>query len=445
MDAQEWQFDGLVGPTHNYAGLAAGNLASAKHAGRVSNPREAALQGLEKMRFVRNLGLHQAFLPPHYRPLISELKRLGFSGDLGTILDNAARQAPELLAAVYSSSFMWAANAATVTPSADAADGKLHLTPANLVSHYHRSIEWQFTHRSLNTIFHNQKLFSIHNALPPVEIMGDEGAANHMRICDNHESVGFNIFVYGKSHDMTLFPQHYTPRQQRAASEAVARLHGLDAGRTLYLQQSPEAIDAGVFHNDVIAMNTTRLMVAHERAFIPQHREVLRQLFENSQGFSFVEVRADELSFAEAVSSYLFNSQLLELPSKKMVLIAPSECENHAGVRNVIHRLKTEELLEEAYYLDVRESMRNGGGPACLRLRIVLTAEQSQSIHQGVVLTDAKLVQLQQWVSTHYRDRLCFEDLRDPNLVVELDLAYDALAGIIGMPDLYAPWRAGNA
>jgi succinylarginine dihydrolase len=441
MQAQEWQFDGLVGPTHNYAGLATGNLAAAHNAGMVSNPRMAALQGLEKMRFVRNLGMRQAFLPPHYRPLVFELKRLGFSGSLGQVLDAAYTQAPHLLAALYSSSFMWAANAATVTPSADAADGKLHLTPANLHSHYHRSVESAFSQHILNKIFHNQKLFSIHNVLPSVEILADEGAANHMRICSNHESHGMNIFAYGKSHEMTFKTQKHPARQQRLASEAIARLHGLNQGQVMLLQQSPQAIDKGVFHNDVIAMNTTRIMVVHQQAFIPEHQEQLRAYFAKRPDLQLFEIEDGELSVEDAVSTYLFNSQLLELPDKKIALVAPSECSNHAGVAAIADRLISQGAIDQVHYLDVRESMRNGGGPACLRLRIVLTTEQSQSMHSGVILTDEKYSQLTQWVETHYRDRLQFSDLRDPLLVDELDAAYCALAALIAMPDLYDSWR----
>ncbi len=44
----EINFDGIVGPSHNYAGLSLGNLASARNAGAVSRPRDAALQGLAK-------------------------------------------------------------------------------------------------------------------------------------------------------------------------------------------------------------------------------------------------------------------------------------------------------------------------------------------------------------------------------------------------------------
>jgi len=60
----ELQLDGLVGPTHHFGGLSVGNLASMRHAGWQSRPRQAALQGLAKMRQVLALGVPQAVLPP---------------------------------------------------------------------------------------------------------------------------------------------------------------------------------------------------------------------------------------------------------------------------------------------------------------------------------------------------------------------------------------------
>ena len=441
MAAREWQFDGLVGPTHNYAGLAMGNLAAAKNAGAASNPRAAALQGLGKMQAVYNLGVKQAFLPPHYRPLIGELKRLGFSGDLGTMLDAVFTTAPGLLASLYSSSFMWAANAATVTPSADSYDKKLHLTPANLVSHYHRSIEAGFSHRILKTIFHNDKLFSVHNFLPSTSNFGDEGAANHMRICSEYGKAGFNIFVYGKSYNTTFQARRYPARQERLASEAVARLHGLDPKQTLFVQQSPDAIDQGVFHNDVIAMNTGSLMVVHEQSFIPEHQQQVKQYFTEHNNLQFYEVKQSELSVADAVSTYLFNSELLETAPGEFTLIAPSECSNHAGVAQLVERLTGQGALAGVHYLDVRESMRNGGGPACLRLRVVMTPEQENAIHQAVVFTPEMHNRLSDWVMTHYRDRLVLDDLRDPQLVLELDRAYSELEAIVGMGGLYDGYR----
>lgn len=440
MGAREWQFDGLVGPTHNYAGLAYGNVASATHAGSVSNPRKAALQGLEKMRFVQGLGIKQAFLPPHYRPIVSELQRIGFDGGIDSILEMAYRQSPALLASVYSSAFMWVANAGTISPAADTADGKLHITPANLLTNYHRSLEPDFTKTLLQTIFQNPHYFAVHDPLPAATRFSDEGAANHMRVCTGHHNQGMNVFVYGAGGNATQLPSRYPARQYREAFEAVARLHGLDQKNcTLFVQQSPEAIDAGVFHNDVIAMNTTRLMIAHEKAFVDSAAmQAAIEAHPAGEDFSYIEVREQDLAMSEAVRSYFFNSQLLELADGKFVIVAPSECEESAQARGLLESLSGGNgPLAAVHYRDVRESMRNGGGPACLRLRIVLSEEQAAAMHQGIVLTDATYDRLVAWVNRHYRDRLSLEDLRDPAFIPELNEAYAALEEILGMHGLY--------
>src|SRR5450432_3967675 len=131
MSAREFNFDGIVGPTHNYGGLAAGNIAATKNAGRRSNPRQAALQGLAKMSFVHGLGVGQAVLPPQERPSLSMLRRLGFTGrDEDVLARAAAWDHGHLLRNCSSASAMWTANAATVAPSADTDDGRVHLTPA---------------------------------------------------------------------------------------------------------------------------------------------------------------------------------------------------------------------------------------------------------------------------------------------------------------------------
>ena len=436
--AQEWQFDGLVGPTHHYAGLAFGNLASDKHAGSVSNPKLAALQGLEKMRLVQRIGMPQAFFPPHYRPMISVLQRLGFgSGNsrsaVAKTIEHAYSQAPHLLSAAYSASFMWAANAATVSPSADTG-GKLHLTPANLSSNLHRSLEAEWQFRVLKKIFHNESLFSIHNALPATTMMADEGAANHMRICSKHGKLGTEIFVYGGGRSDIKKTAMFPARQQWEASAAIARLHDLDVKKTVFIQQNPAVIDKGVFHHDVIGMNTTSLIVCHSEAFLD--KETL--ISSLGPAIRFHEIDAKTLSVEEAVKTYLFNSQLLDVGEKGMVLVAPSECQESRNAHMAIRRMVEDEgLIAAVHYIDVRESMRNGGGPACLRLRVVMTDEEAAAIHPGVVLTDARYGQLKAWVERHYRDRLQFADLRDVAFIDALQEAYAALEPIIGMPGLY--------
>src|SRR5688500_13214854 len=115
MTAYEVNFDGLVGLTHNYGGLAVGNIAAAENALTDSNPREAALQGLAKMKYLADLGVRQGVLPPQERPTLGILRKLGFRGDDISVIGKAARAAPGLLRACCSASSMWVANAATVS------------------------------------------------------------------------------------------------------------------------------------------------------------------------------------------------------------------------------------------------------------------------------------------------------------------------------------------
>src|SRR5699024_4222016 len=267
MPDTEINFDGLVGTTHHYGGLAIGNRASAANAQQPSNPRAAARQGLEKMQAMRKLGLQQGVLPPQERPHVPTLRRLGFSGRDHQVIARAAREAPDLLAASASSAHMWTANAATVSASADSDDGRVHFTAANLNSQLHRSIEADTSARVLRRIFADAQYFAHHEPLPPTPAMADEGAANHSRFVAAADAAGVALFVYGR--DAGENP-HYPARQSLAASQAVARQHGLAADRVVLARQNSQAIEAGVFHNDVIAVGHDRVMFCHEQAFADQ-------------------------------------------------------------------------------------------------------------------------------------------------------------------------------
>ena len=261
--AFEVNFDGIVGPTHNYGGLAYGNIASIKHRYSISNPRAAVLQGLAKMKFLANLGLKQAVLPPHERPALHIARDLGFCGSDGQILEKLAKEAPFLLASLYSSSGMWTANAGTVSPRADTSDGRTHITAANLVSQFHRSLESDFTSRILKTIFSDEQAFTHHNPLPGGSQFSDEGAANHTRLCASYGDSGIEIFTYGREefNQSHSSPSRFPARQTLEASRAITRLHGLDHRRTIFARQNPEAIDAGVFHNDVISVGNKNVFL----------------------------------------------------------------------------------------------------------------------------------------------------------------------------------------
>jgi succinylarginine dihydrolase len=442
--AFEVNFDGLVGPTHNYAGLSYGNIASIRHGLTISNPRAALMQGLSKMKLLADMGLKQAVLPPQERPDLATLRRLGFRGSDSQVLEKAAKEAPEVLAACYSSSSMWAANAATVSPSADTGDGKVHFTPANLVSQFHRSLEPLFTSAVLKAVFKDESRFVHHPPLPAGLHFSDEGAANHTRLCTDFAAPGIELFAYGRSSfdASDRGPAVFPARQTQEASRSIARLHRLDPGRTAFARLSAAAIDAGVFHNDVISVGNQNVFLYHSQAFNGPGSVTaeLRRKFEEHTGGNLVliGVRPGEVSVEEAVQTYLFNSQLVTLPAWKMCMITPAECQENPGTRSCLERILGEDNpIESVRYVDVRQSMKNGGGPACLRLRVVLTEEEMSSTHQAVYFSDRLYDELLHWGSLHYRDRLHPDDLADPALVEEGRTALDELSRILSLGSLY--------
>ncbi len=442
MNVFELNMDGLVGPTHHYAGLAAGNIASTTNAASPSNPQAAARQGLEKMRLLHNMGLKQGILPPHQRPNLNLLHDLGFKGTPAEQLNKAYKTAPELLSACYSASSMWTANAATVSASSDTADQKVHFTAANLVTNLHRHQEADFSKHLLEFIFANSDHFKHHHVLPKSSITGDEGAANHNRICESHANPGINLFVYGKKAlgNSQVSPSKYPARQTKEACEAIARSHGLDPQRVIFACQNPSAIDQGVFHNDVISVSNESVFLVHSEAFYDQ-QQVLRELKEKTNHpLTIIEVTQEQFSVKEAVETYLFNSQLITLPdSNLMMLLAPYECQNNLKVKTYIDNLLNDKTnpINSVHYLDLKQSMRNGGGPACLRLRIPLNENELSAMHQGVLVDNELLDTLDDWVQRHYRTELHIKDLADPQLMNESLQALDELTQILDLGSIY--------
>ncbi|MDB2384520.1 N-succinylarginine dihydrolase [Endozoicomonas sp.] len=443
MKAYEANFDGLVGPTHNYAGLPHGNVASSKNQSQPSNPKQAALQGLKKMKTMHQLGLVQGVLAPQERPDLNTLRKLGFSGSDHHILNQAAKHAPELLTACYSASSMWTANAATVSSSADTMDGKVHFTPANLVSHFHRAIEHPLTGRILKTLFHDERYFVHHPALPGTPHFGDEGAANHTRFCSDYHQQGVSFFVFGdygfNKHHEREKPHRFPARQTYEASQSIARQHQLDNQKVVYAQQNPDVIDQGVFHNDVIAVGNQSTLFCHEKAFLNQ-QNVYQQL-QAARGctpLTIIEVADHDVSVSDAVNSYLFNSQLVMVDGCQQ-LIVPSECSRNKRVANYLEHLVAEDNpISEVKVVDLHQSMSNGGGPACLRLRVVMRDDELSSMHQACLFSDTLYAKLTQWIYTHYRDRLTDKDLADPLLLEESNAALNNLTDILELGSLYS-------
>ncbi|MBU2976698.1 N-succinylarginine dihydrolase [Alteromonas sp. C1M14] len=441
MQQFEVNFDGLVGPTHNYAGLSVGNVASQSNANAVSNPKEAAKQGLAKMKALADMGMKQGVLAPQERPDVAALRRLGFTGTDANVIQSAAKQAPQIFLACCSASSMWTANAATVSPGADTADGRIHFTPANLTNKFHRSLEPQVTGKILKATFANEKYFAHHTHLPDNEHFGDEGAANHTRLCRSYGSAGVELFVYGRSaFDVQKpAPSRYPARQTLEASQAIARLHGLDDDTVVYIQQNPDVIDQGVFHNDVIAVGNQNVLFFHEQAFLntPVVLEEIRRKFDDHP-LHFIEVPTSQVSVLDAVSTYLFNTQIITLSDDNMAIIAPSECKENAAVSSYLDSLiGMNTPIKEVKFFDVKQSMRNGGGPACLRLRVAMTEQELNATNPRTLMNDILFARLNQWVEKHYRDRLSEQDLADPALLDESRSALDELTQIMKLGSIY--------
>lgn len=440
MTYTEVNFDGLIGPTHNYAGLSYGNVASFGNKGFTSNPKEGALQGLEKMRQVMALGIPQGLLPPHDRPHLKTLRSLGFSGSDKDILIAAWKADKALLTNVMSASTMWTANAATISPAPDTVDGRTHITPANLSAMFHRSIEAPTTARILARIFPEGERFAHHAPLMGGVHMGDEGAANHNRFCAEYGDEGVELFVYGRKAFANKKELTYPGRQTYEASAAIARHHALKKGKVLFVEQNAKAINAGAFHNDVVAVSNKNTFFYHQDAF--ENPSTLQQEIQAAMAsvdMAFIEVPRTQVSLEDAVKSYLFNSQLLSPPSGDgMTLILPKEAEENKAVSLYVSALVASGgPITNAIYMDVRQSMRNGGGPACLRLRVVLNEQDRAALGARVMLDDALFADLEAWVHKFYRDSLHPDDLADPQLMEESFAALDQLTQILNLGPVY--------
>jgi succinylarginine dihydrolase len=412
----EINFDGIVGPSHNYAGLSLGNIASTTNKGAIAFPRAAALQGVEKMRRNLALGLEQGLLLPHRRPDREWLAALGTDPET----------APDSLrAAAFSASAMWAANAATVSPAPDTADGRCHLTVANLRTMAHRSHEWPGTLAQLEIAFADERHFAVHPPIPPA--FGDEGAANHMRLGAGHDAGGVEVFVHG------VRGGPFPARQHVEACRAIARLHRLDPDRTLFVAQSEAAIAAGAFHNDVVAVANENVLFAHEQAF-ENRPDFYAALKRRLPELEIVEVPASVIGLEDAIRSYLFNAQLVTLPHGVMALVLPEEARETPGVWSWLeHMVEGNGPIRKLIVVDVRQSMANGGGPACLRLRVVA---DPITVDPRFLVDEARLDRIAACIEARWPERIAPSDLADPALAEAVEAARETLCRTLDLPEL---------
>ena len=446
---KEISFDGIIGPTHLYSGLAIGDLNSQSNAHKIANPKAAALEGLNKMALIKQLTGYQGLFIPPYRPHWPLLHNMGFKGSRSKILKQSYKKAPQLLASAFSASSMWVANMATVSPSSDTLDNKVHFTPANLCYHLHRSIETSFNSELLKLWFNDEKYFSHHPPCPFTLMTSDEGAANHSRIQIQDEKSNdlpaINLFVYGRYGNETTINSYnkYLPRQTRLSQEIICRNHMLDDKQCLFIMQNHKAVDAGVFHNDVAAVGHQNTFIYHEKAFKDDKNyfDSHPLLEKYNQSFTPIKITNEQLSLEEALSCYLFNSQIITLKNNQagMAIIMPQEVNNIPAAKKLIKNIIDNPVnpITEYHFVNVTESLKNGGGPACLRLRIPLTNNEQQAVHPSAWLNDNNEPAIRQWIEKHYRDKLTLEDCQDPAFCVEIETALDELCQILNLGSVY--------
>ncbi len=411
----EIQVDTIVGPTHYYGGLSYGNVASMTSKFLESNPKQAALEGLEKMKLIHDLGVTQLILPPHTRPSFETLMQLGFTGSDQEIIEKAFETAPDLLLKCSSQSAMWTANAAIVSASQDTEDGKVHITPANLSSTFHRSLEARVTKEWLKKAFPS---FTHHPPLPATPEFADEGAANSTRFVSDNQ--GISLFVYGKKDKSHT--ELYPARETKKALEAIARQHKLKPNRVVFAQQNPKAIDKGVFHNDVIATGHEDLFFFHEEAYI-NTQKVLDDLLAIAP-LTLVAVRKGELSIEDAVRTYIFNSQIVRLPQGERVIICPMEVHEHPQAKAIVEKRLP---VDRVYYLPLNQSMKNGGGPACLRLRVPVTEAELKEVTPSFLFTHELYSKIKDIISKYYPESYTPKKLLDRHFRETCEIAVKAL------------------
>jgi succinylarginine dihydrolase len=248
-----------------------------------------------------------------------------------------------------------------------------------------------------------------------------------MRLAPSHGEPGVEVFVYGVSGGP--FPA----RQHVEASRAVARLHRLDPARTIFAAQSEEAIAAGAFHNDVVAVANGPVLFAHEKAFADRDK-LLDELAAKLPGFELVEVPDAEVPLADAIRSYLFNAQLVTPPDGAMTLVAPTECRDTPSVAGWIERhLASNGAIRRVEFVDVRQSMANGGGPACLRLRV---ACDPATVDPRFLVDEAKLERMAEVISAHWPEEIAGADIQLPSLIRDVEAARLSLLDTLDLSGL---------
>jgi len=150
--------------------------------------------------------------------------------------------------------------------------------------------------------------------------------------------------------------------------------------------------------------------------------------------FDYVEVPASDVPLADAIRSYLFNAQLVTPPDGQPTLIVPSEAretptvwrwlEQHVAGNGPIRRVEV---------VDVRQSMANGGGPACLRLRVVA---DPATVDPRFLVDERKLDLIGGVIARTWPEQIHHEELQQPALIADIERARAALLDALELTEL---------
>ena len=390
--------DTIPGPTNHFGGHAVGNIASMNSKNNILNPQKAALEWLEKVKKVAMIGGNQFVLPPQRRPLTHKKKTLTQSD--------------------ISSSFIWMANAGLFIPRIDTQLENNQFIPANMKQSEHRNIEHPFHQYWLKKILKYSKC-NFHKILD----INDEGSANSIRLWHKKNQCGVNIFVYGKPN------ARYPIRQSKSSCEKIINI--TKPRHYILLEQTKEAIDAGVFHNDVIAFGFKNTIICHEKAFSNQKQELkkLKKIFTNSLNapLNIVEIANNSLSLNAAVKTYLFNSQVIEI-NNKFELICPIEVKENPNSYKITEKWVTNGLFNKVHFVNIKSSLKNGGGPACLRLCLYLNDNEVKKIPTKFKLDKTKYKKISKIILEHYPIKFDFKMVqKKPNHFREIVKKFEQL------------------
>ena len=252
-----------------------------------------------------------------------------------------------------------------------------------------------------------------------------------------HLKPGFQIFVFGS----TAFDAHHDiiARQAEEISQAVSTQHQLDPDRVLFLKQNEQAINSGSFHNDIVSLANEEVFIFHQEAFADrvELERVLHHMKDHVKGFHPIEILSEDISLDDLVSSYLLNSQLITVKNNEMMMLLPEEVQNHPNCMRWLDEIKSSSPVKHIEFVDIRQSMMNGGGPACLRFKTVVNNDEFDKINKKFLLSPKKLMDLRALVSKHYRDQLNPEDLLDIKLMQESYTFLDELTQLLDLGAIY--------